>query len=156
MRTRLRITAAATAVALLTAMGGAAAASTSGASPSASSVAPTKPSPPKPSPSKPSPPKPSPTGKSGSQDALLDKLAASLHVSRARLDDALRDAKQTTARLGVGPLDPAVVAVVAHDLGISTAKARIVLKEVFGNPSGPPDKKTVPPPSKSSPSSGKS
>ncbi len=82
--------------------------------------------------------KPSPTGsgdhgKPGDKQAWLAKLAASLHVSVQKLEAALIDVKQTMSRLGVGPFDPAVVSVVSHDLGISTDKAVIVLKAVFGD-----------------------
>lgn len=144
MHTRYRLIAAAAAVALITGVaGGAAAATTGTASPSASasSSAPASAS----SASAPAP-KPSPTGtgdngKPGDKQAWLVKLAASLHVSVQKLESALIDAKQTVGRLGVGPFDPAVVAVVSHDLGISTDRAAALLKEVFGNPaSGGPGK----------------
>lgn len=122
---RMRMIAAGAAVALLTGTAGAAAAATPGtASPSASASSPA--------------PKPSPTGgdrggKSGGQQVWLTKLAASLHVSVTKLESALVDAKQTIGRLGVAPTDPAVVAVVSHDLGISTEQATWLLKEVFDN-----------------------
>jgi hypothetical protein len=119
--------AAGAAVALLTGTAGAAAAATTGsASPSAaSSSAPA--------------PKPSPTGtdngggKPGNQPEWLAQLAASLHVNVQKLETALIDAKQTIGRLGVAPNDPAVVAVVTHDLGISADQAKHLLTEVFGD-----------------------
>ncbi|MFB9237554.1 hypothetical protein ACFFWC_18695 [Plantactinospora siamensis] len=80
----------------------------------------------------------------GDQEARLRKIAASLHVSLARLENALRDMKMTSLRLGVEPTDPRVVAVFAKDLGISDAKARAVIKEIVGQPgpgkSGKPEK----------------
>ncbi len=128
MQTRMRMLAAGAAVALLTGTAGAAAAATTGsASPSASSSAPA--------------PKPSPTetgtdnggGKPGNQPEWLAQLAASLHVNVQKLETALIDAKQTIGRLGVAPNDPAVVAVVTHDLGISADQAKHLLTEVFGD-----------------------
>lgn len=114
MRTRsIRLIAAGAAIALLTGTAGAAAAATP--SPSASTSSQAKP------------------GKPGNQQAWLAKLAASLHVSVQKLQSALIDAKMTIGRLGVAPTDPAVVAVVSHDLGISADKATALLKEVFGN-----------------------
>jgi hypothetical protein len=80
----------------------------------------------------------------GDQDRLLRKIAASLHVSLAKLENALRDMKMTSLRLGADPTDPRVVAVFAKDLGISDAKARAVVKEIVGQPgpgkSGKPEK----------------
>lgn len=70
----------------------------------------------------------------GDQDTLLRKIAASLHVSLAKLENALRDMKMTSLRLGADPTDPRVVAVFAKDLGISDAKARAVVKEIVGQP----------------------
>lgn len=80
----------------------------------------------------------------GDQDTLLRKIAASLHVSLAKLEYALRDMKMTSLRLGADPTDPRVVAVFAKDLGISDAKARAVVEEIVGQPgrgkSGKPEK----------------
>jgi hypothetical protein len=80
----------------------------------------------------------------GGQDTLLRKIAASLHVSLAKLENALRDMKMTSLRLGADPTDPRVVAVFAKDLGISDAKARAVVEEIVGQPgpgkSGKPEK----------------
>lgn len=158
MQTRMRMLAAGAVVALFTGTAGAAAATATGtASPSASAPKPSSSS----SSSSSSPaPKPSPTGsdngcKSGDKDTWLAKLAAGLHVSVQKLQTALGDAKQTIGRLGVAPTDPAVVAVVEHDLGISADQAKQLLTEVFGNGPAPgksgPGKpgqpgKTPPPP----------
>ena len=80
----------------------------------------------------------------GDRDTLLRKIAASLHVSLAKLENALRDMKMTSLRLGADPTDPRVVAVFAKDLGISDAKARAVVKEIVSQPgpgkSGKPEK----------------
>lgn len=85
-----------------------------------------------------------PAPEKGDQDTLLRKIAASLHVSLAKLENALRDMKTTSLRLGADPTDPRVVAVFAKDLGISDAKARAVVKEIVGQPrpgkSGKPEK----------------
>jgi hypothetical protein len=78
--------------------------------------------------------KPGQPGKDPDQQALLRKVAASLHVSVARLENALRDMKMTSGRLGVDPTDPRVVAVFAKDLHITDAKALKVIKEIVGNP----------------------
>lgn len=129
MHTRMRMIAAGAAVALLTGTAGAAVAATSGtASPAASTSSPA--------------PKPSPSGTgngctSGSQQEWLARLAASFHVTVPSLEAALGDAKQTIGRLGVAPTDPAVVAVVVHDLGISSDQAKQLLTEVFGNGPNP-------------------
>ena len=123
MHTRLRMIAAGAAVALITGAASAAAAS-SGSSPSSSASS-----------SGATIVKPSPTasdGKSGDPQFWLNQLAASLHIDPQRLMAALGDAKRTMGQLGVGPQDPRVAAVVAHDLGISTEKAATVVKEVFG------------------------
>lgn len=129
MNARMRMIAAGAAVALITGAASAAAASAgSSSSPSA--------------PSGVTDVKPSPTatgGKSGDPQFWINQLAASLHVDPQRLNAALVDAKETIGRLGVAPLDPRVVAVVAHDLGVSTAQATTVIKDVFGN--GTPGKK---------------
>jgi hypothetical protein len=90
----------------------------------------------------------------GDQDTLLRKIAASLHVSLATLDNALRDMKIASGKLGADPTDPRVVAVFAKDLHIGNAQALKILKEIVGQP-GPvksPSGKTPPgktPPSKS-------
>ncbi|HZP53899.1 hypothetical protein [Actinocrinis sp.] len=121
MHPRLRMIAASTAVALITGAASAAAASSgSSPSPSASSSGPVA--------------KPSPTGSGtpGKPANWLNQLAASLHVDPQGLIAALTDAKQTMGQLGVGPTDARVVAVVAHDLGVSTHKATTVLTDVFG------------------------
>jgi hypothetical protein len=100
---------------------------------------------------KPDPGKPGGPGKGVDQEALLRKVAASLHVSLTTLENALRDMKMTSGQLGVDPADPRVVAVFAKDLGISDAKALEVIKEIVGQPGpvkSPPPGKT-PPPSKS-------
>jgi hypothetical protein len=80
----------------------------------------------------------------GDQDALLRRIAARLHVSPAKLENALRDMKMTSLRLGADPSDRRVVAVLAKDLGISDAQARAVVKEFVGRPgpgkSGKPKK----------------
>ena len=122
MNARMRMIAAGAAVALITGAASAAAASAgSSSSPSASSGA--------------TQVKPSPTetgGKTGDPGFWINRLAASLHVDPQRLNAALADAKETIGRLGVAPLDPRVVAVLAHDLGISTDQATTVIKDVFG------------------------
>jgi hypothetical protein len=92
--------------------------------------------------------------KGGDQDALLRKIAASLHVSLATLDNALRDMKIASGKLGADPTDPRVVAVFAEDLHIGDAQALKILKEIVGQagPVKPPSGKTPPgktPPSKS-------
>lgn len=124
--------AAGAAVALLTGTAGAAAAATAGTASPAASGSPS---------SSALAPKPSPTGtgsdnggsKPGNQQEWLAQLAASLHVDVQKLETALIDAKQTIGRLGVAPNDPAIVAVITHDLGISTDQAEHLLTEVFGN-----------------------
>jgi hypothetical protein len=90
----------------------------------------------------------------GDQDTLLRKIAASLHVSLAKLENALRDMKMTSLRLGTDPTDPRVVAVFAKDLHIGDAQALKILKEIVGQPGPvkPPSGKTPPgktPPGKS-------
>lgn len=126
MNARMRMIAAGAAVALITGAASAAAASAgSSSSPSPASGA--------------ADVKPSPTatgGKTADPQYWIDQLAASLHIDPMRLNAALVDAKQTIGRLGVSPTDPRVVAVVVHDLGISTQQATTVIKAVFGN-SGP-------------------
>ena len=138
MRPRMRMIAASTAVALITGAASAAAA-TSGSTPSpsaSSSGAAAKPS-------------PTGTGAPGKPADWLDQLAASLHVDPQGLIAALTDAKQTMARLGVGPTDARVVAVVAHDLGVSVHKAATLLTDVFGDngPGNPGKKQREPGPS---------
>jgi hypothetical protein len=132
MRTkRMLATVAAATVAVVAVTGGSAASAATGSQPagkgSVAVAAKTKPRP----------------GKSD-QDPLLRKIAASLHVSLPKLENALRDMKMTSVRLGADPTDPRVVAVFAKDLGISDAKARAVLKEIVGQPgpgkSGKPEK----------------
>ena len=121
MHSRWRMIAASTAVALITGAAGAAAATSgSSPSPSASSSGPVA--------------KPSPTGSGtpGKPADWLTQLAASLHVDPQRLIAAITDAKQTMGQLGAGPTDARVVAVVAHDLGVSTHEAAAVLTDVFG------------------------
>ncbi|MGH6656873.1 MAG: hypothetical protein ACRDVE_16905 [Actinocrinis sp.] len=128
MHIRTRMIAAGTAVVLLTGTAGAAAAAAGGAkSPSPQSSA-----------GQSAGAKPTPPGKSGSEQQWLDQLAASLHVSVTKLQNALIDAKTTMGRLGVGPTDAAVVDAVAHDLGVSTGRARAVINQVFtdGAPTG--------------------
>jgi hypothetical protein len=90
-------------------------------------------------------PGPGKAGKPG-KDALLRQIAASLHVSLAKLDNALRDTKIVSGRLGTGPTDPRVVAVFAKDLHIGDAQALKILTEIVGQPGSPPVKA---PPSKS-------
>jgi hypothetical protein len=93
-------------------------------------------------------PKPGKPDKGGDQEAFLRKIAASLHVSLATLENALRDVKTTSIKLGVEPTDPAVVKVLAKDLGISTTKALEVIKEIVGKPGpvkSPPSDKPAPP-----------
>jgi hypothetical protein len=132
MRTgRILATVAATTVAVVAVAGGSAASAATG-SPSAGKGPVAVAAKPKPGPDK------------GSQDALLRKIAASLHVSVAKLENALRDMKMTSIRLGADPADSRVVAVFAKDLGISAAKARVVVEEIVGLPgpgkSGKPEK----------------
>lgn len=81
--------------------------------------------------------KPGQPGKDPDQQALLREVAAGLHVSVAELDNALRDMKMTSGRLGVDPTDPRVVAVFAKDLHITDAKALKVIKGIVGNPGKP-------------------
>jgi hypothetical protein len=143
MRTnRILATAAAAAVAVMAVTGGTAAAA-SAASPSPStgkgSVVSTVSS------------KPSQPGKDRDQEALLRKIAASLHVSLETLENALRDMKMTSGKLGVDPTDPRVVAVFAKDLNITYAKALEVIKEIVGQASQPGPVKS-PPPGKTPPS----
>lgn len=124
---RMRMIAAGAAIALLTGTAGTAAAATpSTASPSASASSPTG-----------TDRGGKPGDKPGDKQAWLAKLAASLHVSVQKLESALVDAKMTIGRLGVAPTDPAVVAVVSHDLGISADKATALLKQVFDNGPAP-------------------
>jgi len=133
MHIRMRMIAAGATVALFTGTAGVAAAATTPGAASASTNA-SSPA------AKPVPPgkgKPGKPGKPGDKDAKLGKIAASLHVSLQKLEAALIDAKQTSGRLGVAPTDPAVVAVVSHDLGISSAKALTVIKEVFDGDTPP-------------------
>jgi hypothetical protein len=121
MNARMRMIAAGAAVALITGAASAAAASAgSSSSPSASSAGDVKPSP------------TATGGKTGDPGYWINRLAASLHVDPQRLNAALADAKETIGRLGVAPLDPRVVAVLVHDLGISTDQATTVIKDVFG------------------------
>ncbi|MFG1806441.1 hypothetical protein [Streptomyces sp. NPDC049040] len=65
-------------------------------------------------------------------------------VSAERLERALRDVKQMLGPDGGRVTDPAVVARVAKDLGVSTAKARAILRQFFGGdevgPKPPGDK----------------
>jgi uncharacterized protein (DUF2342 family) len=99
-------------------------------------------------------PGPGKPGKGDDQDALLRKIAASLHVSLATLENALRDMKITSGRLGVEPTDPRVVAVFAKDLKISSAEARKIIDEIVGQPGPPKPGKTPPgktPPGKTPP-----
>ena len=85
--------------------------------------------------------KPGAPGKNGDQDKLLGQIAASLHVSQAKLENALRDLKMTSIRLGVEPTAPAAVRVFAKDLGISDTKALEVIKRIVGEPGKPGDGK---------------
>lgn len=142
MRTkRMLATVAAATVAVVTVTGGSAASAATGSQPtgkgSVAVAANAKPGPDK-----------------GDQDRLLRKIAASLHVSLAKLENALRDMKMTSLRLGADPTDPRVVAVFAKDLHIGDAQALKILKEIVGQPGPvkPPSGKTPPgktPPSKS-------
>jgi hypothetical protein len=129
MQTRMRMIAAGAVVALLTGTAGAAAASTGGtASPAASASS---------SAQKPPPGK---GGNPGYKQPPLAVLAAKLHVSLPKLESALADAKMTIGSLGVAPTDPKVIAVVQHDLGITSAQAKWLVDTVFGNagqPGGP-------------------
>lgn len=140
MRTKRMLATAAVAAVTMVAVTGGAGVAASAASPSAGkgSVSSTASS------------KPGKPGRGGDQDAVLRKIAASLHVSLATLENALRDVKKTSIKLGADPTDPRVVAVFAKDLGISNNEALKVLTEIVGLP-GPvkpaPPGKT--PPSKS-------
>ena len=91
----------------------------------------------------------------GDQDTRLREIAASLHVSLATLENALRDMKIASGKLGVDPTDPRVVAVFATDLHISDAQALKILKAILdqSGPVTPSSGKT--PPSKSPAPSGK-
>ena len=135
MRRRQRIAALGLAVAVAAGLSGAAAveaASVAGASPAGKSGTSTS----KPEPGRPD--KPREAGRPDRSDkAGLDiaALARRFQVPQAELEQALGDAKRTLARLiegGQEPtwLDPAVVAVVARDLGVSPARATALLKQL--------------------------
>jgi len=124
MRTNRMLATAAVAAVTMVAVTGGAGVAASAASPSAGkgSVSSTASS------------KPGEPGRSGDQDAVLRKIAASLHVSLATLENALRDMKKTSGKLDAKPTDPRVVAVFAKDLGISNNEALKVLNEIVGQP----------------------
>jgi len=126
MRTRAKIGAAVAAAAILAGTAGSAVASTGGgASPStvtASTAAAGKGS-----------GSGSGSGRTADQGQSPASIAQKYHVSVAGLIAALHDAKETMGRLGVGAQDPAVVAVIVKDLGLSTTSAQALLKDVTGS-----------------------
>jgi hypothetical protein len=71
--------------------------------------------------------------KTPGKDTSLDALAKSLHVSTEKLLATLRDVKQLLGRTNDKPLDPAVVALVEHDLGVNADQARALLTKLFGD-----------------------
>ena len=73
------------------------------------------------------------TGTTADQGQSPTSIAQKYHVSVASLTAALHDAKETMGRLGVGAQDPAVVAVIVKDLGLSTTSAKALLKDVTGS-----------------------
>ncbi|TJZ96811.1 hypothetical protein [Actinacidiphila oryziradicis] len=74
--------------------------------------------------------------KEGTGAEWLTRLAHRYGVTVAQLERALPDVKRELGQTGKAPTDPAVVALLAHDLKISQAKAEQLLKEVFTQPEG--------------------
>lgn len=122
MRTRAKIGAAVAAAALLAGTAGSAVASTGGGGAAPSTVTAAAMAASNGSGS-------DPTTDQGQSPA---SIAQKYHVSVASLTAALHDAKETMGRLGVGAQDPAVVAVIVKDLGLSTTSAEALLKDVTG------------------------
>ena len=121
MRHRNTLLAAGTALVMLTGVTAASAAGSDAGQKSPASHAPAKPGHKKPGPGKP--------GKPAGKD---------FGVPADRLERGLRDVKQLVGIKGAKVTDPAVVAVFAKDLGVSTAQARKILTEIFGTgPIGP-------------------
>ncbi|MFE9812266.1 hypothetical protein ACFYRN_38535 [Streptomyces sp. NPDC005227] len=73
-----------------------------------------------------------PADKKGS--GWLADLAKRYGVPQDKLDTALRDVKIAIGDQGKSPTDPAVVAGLAGALGISSAEAKTLIKEVFADP----------------------
>jgi hypothetical protein len=127
MRPKIRIITAAAVIALLT--GGSVAAAEAATSPSAT-----------PSGSSSAAASPAPSdgaanarakAKAATEAESLAGIAQRLHVSVSALEHALADAKQYLGSHGLNKPDPAVCALVAKDLGISTEQARALVDHVF-------------------------
>ncbi|MGW0629158.1 hypothetical protein [Streptomyces sp. NPDC002758] len=75
---------------------------------------------------------PSKQGEKGKQTDWLAQLAKRYGVSVAQLENSLRDVKRAIGEQGKSPSDQAIARLLAHDLGISQAKAAKLAQEVFG------------------------